>query len=152
MSATAIDRIVEHANRIAQGDHEQVRPGMDMRFPDAAVVGDFGWQGDLKLTVIDRIPSEYERVKGIDSADLKLVPGVTEGSRHSLDSAKGVAMHRPKGWPNSGLLGPVFVATEDRVVEHPTHGNVTIPAGMMIQCTYQREWGAEQQQARRNAD
>lgn len=152
MSVTAIDKIVEHAQRIAKGEHERVRPGLPMRFPEAAAVGDFGWQGDLKLTVIEQPLEGYVKVNNVSRNDLKLVPGETQGSRHCLDSAQGVTMYKPQNWPNSGLMGPAFVATEDRVVEHPTHGNVTIPAGMMIQCTYQREWDAEQRQERRNAD
>lgn len=152
MSVTAIDKIVDHAQRIAKGEHARVHPGQPMRYPEAAAVGDCGWQGDLGLTLIDAVPSGYVKIEQVTHNDLKLVPGTTQGSRHCLDSARGVTMYRPENWPNSGMLGPVFVATEDRVVEHPTHGNVTIPAGMMIQCTYQREWDAEQRQERRNAD
>ena len=44
MMTTAIDRIEKHAERIASGEHETLRPGMPMRFPEATSVGEFVWQ------------------------------------------------------------------------------------------------------------
>ena len=38
------------------------------------------------------------------------------------------------------------------VVEHPTHGNVTVPAGFTVLVGYQPNWDAVAQRERRNAD
>lgn len=152
MATTAIERVVKHAKKIADGKHPTVRPGLPHRLSDAAVAGDIGWQGDLKLTVIDKIPDGFELVKKPTDIDRQLVPGNTQGARHCLDSLAGVKLYRPTIWPDSGLVGPCFVLTEERTIEHPTHGHVTIPAGFTIQCGYQREWDAEQKRERRNAD
>jgi hypothetical protein len=151
MKTTTIERIESHRQLIADGRHDRIRPGQPMRFPDAADYGDFIWQGDLKLVLLDRVPNGYEQVKRPTKADQQLVPGNTEGSRHGLDSLRGVRLYRPATWPN-GLAGPVLVVSEERVIEHPKHGHVTIPAGRIVGCTYQREWDAEQRQERRNAD
>lgn len=42
--------------------------------------------------------------------------------------------------------------TPQRVVEHPTHGNITIPAGFTALIGYQPNWDAAAQRERRNAD
>lgn len=145
-----ITRIEEHAGRIARGEHETVRPGMPFRLNEAASVGDGVWQGDLLLEVVDGPPEGYEKAK---APATQLVPGVTQGAKHCLDSTDGVEMWTPEGWGKEEMLtGPCFRLSEERTVTHPVHGDVTIAAGHTILCGYQREYDAEQKRERRNAD
>jgi hypothetical protein len=123
-----------------------------MRFPDAAAEFDVGVQGDLYLTVVARVPADFVRVTAPREQDKQLVPGNTQGARHCLASLDGVEIWRPENWGEDSLVGPCLMFAREGVIEHPTHGHVTVPAGMTIQCTYQREWDAEQRRERRNAD
>lgn len=152
MALAVIDRITRRSNKIATGKDSRIKPGEPVRFSEAASVNDAHRQGDLYLVVIESIPKGYVMVADPTVRDRQLVPGNTQGSRHCLDSMDGVQLHRPSAWPDSGLIGPVLVLTKERTVLHPTHGSVTIPAGMTIGCMYQREWDAEQKRERRNAD
>lgn len=148
---SVIDRIVEHASIISRGEHDRVRPGMPLRISEAAAIGGFVWQGDLKLTIVTAPPSDYAVVK---SPTQQLVPGNTVGARHCLDSLDGVTMYCHIEWgPRyDGLRGPCFVANRDVTIEHPKHGHITVPSGMMVLCGYQREYDAEQWRERRNRD
>lgn len=150
METCVIDQIVEHARKISHGEHDKVRPGMPMRISEAAVPGEFVWQGDLKLAIVERVPKGFNKANPFQ----QLVPGNTQGARHCLDSTEGVKVHVPSDWgpKYEGLVGPCLVLQAERTIEHPKHGNVTIPAGMIIQCSYQREWDAEQARERRNRD
>ena len=145
----AIDRIEAHARRIAAGEHETVRPGQPFRLNEAASVGDGVWQGDLGLEVVEAPPEGYVKAK---KPLTQLVPGETRGARHCLDSTAGVEMWLPKEWPEVTQLGPCFRLSEERTVEHPVHGDVTIAAGHTILCSFQREYDHEQRRERRNAD
>jgi hypothetical protein len=153
MSLTAIDKITRQATRIRNGNH-RVTPGQPQRISDAAGVGDGVWQGDLGIEIIAEVPREYSRVAKPTAQHKQLVPGVTEGAKHCLDSLSGVDLYHPSGWgPDySGLQGPALVLTEERTITHPAHGHVSIPAGNTVLCRYQREFDAEQQRERRNAD
>lgn len=147
-----IERIEKHARRIASREDEKVQPGMPASFTEAASVGDFGWQGDLKLIVVDVVPTGYVKIAKPKAADKQLVPGNTEGAKHCLDSLDGVTLYRPKEWSDESLDGPCLVLTKARKILHPTHGHVTIPAGMTILCRYQREWDKELAQELRARD
>jgi len=149
---TSIDRIETHAKKIASGKHETVSPGQPARFTEASSVNDGIWQGDLGLEIIEKVPDGYTLVRRAKDADRQLVPGNTQGSKHCLDSLSGVKLYRPEKWDGESLIGPCFVLTEERTVQHPTHGAVTIPAGFTVQCRYQREFDAELRRERRNAD
>lgn len=147
-----IETLVKHAKKIADGKHEQVKPGMPFRLSEAAVAGDIVWQGDLGLEVVDAIPDGYRRVAKPKAADRQLVIGNTQGARHCLASLAGVELYRPKNWTDESLEGPAFVALRECEVLHPTHGKVIVAAGLTIHCHYQREWDKEQARARRVAD
>jgi len=144
---TALERLEQHRDLLVSGDGP-VQPGQPTSFTNASTVGDCIAQGDLYLIVVDAIPAGYQEQK----AKTQLVPGQTQGAKHCLDSIEGVTMHFPANWTEESMDGPIFVADQDRTVEHPVHGNVTVPAGTLIQCRYQREWDAEQARERRNAD
>ncbi len=149
MTATAtIERIQKHAEML----RESVRPGQPFRFSEASTPNDCVWQGDLGLVIIDRIPTGYCRVDNPTDKDRQLVIGNTQGARHCLDSLTGVVLYHPRKWDADSLIGPCFTLTEERTVQHPTHGPVTIPAGFSVQAIYQREWDKEQRKARRSRD
>jgi hypothetical protein len=147
-----IEKLQRHASRIANGNHERVKPGMPFVVTEAASVGDGVWQGDLGLEIVAAVPDGYRLVAKLTDADRQLVPGSTQGARHCLDSLEGVKLYRPRQWNEESLAGPCFVLAKQRTVEHPTHGVVTIPAGFTVQCRYQREWDREQQKERRARD
>lgn len=149
---TVIDKIEKHAAKISAGEVEQVKPGMPVAFTDACQPDDAIRQGDLYLVVVAAIPHGYIEVVKPTKADKQLVPGNTQGARHCLDSLSGVRLFRPEKWDAESLDGPCFVLTKERKVLHPTHGAVTIPAGMTIQCLYQREWAKEERKQRRARD
>lgn len=151
---TAIERITTRAANIAAGRDPRVQPGRPERLSEAASVGDTVAQGDLYLMVVDRVPEHYETVKRPKKTDAQLVPGVTQGARHCLSDVRAVSLYRPQGWgqDDASLLGPCFVVKREVTVQHPTHGDVTIPAGFTILCGYQPEFDAEQRRERRNAD
>lgn len=151
----ALATLQSHATRIARGN-ARVKPGEPHRISDAASVGDGVWQGDLglELVEVDRATIGMTRVDAPTDAHRQLVPGSTQGARHCLDSVDGVSLWLPRGWGESyeGLAGPVFLASRDVTVTHPTHGDVTVPAGVAIACRYQREYDAELRRERRAAD
>lgn len=152
---TAIAEIQNHAQQIADGKHDTIKPGMPFRIPDSWLSGDAVAQGDLIITVVDKIPAGYKPVAKPTAADKQLVPGNTEGAKHCLESLKGLKLFRPQGWPASAetdYCGPAFTAKNDVTILHPTHGPVTVPAGVTVRCDYQREFDAESQRERRNQD
>lgn len=132
-------------------DLETVKPGQRV-YMDALSVGDGVWQGDLGIMVVDRIPNGYKRVDDVRDAH-QLVPGNTEGAKHCLDSMDGVELYRPANWgTGESLDGPAFKTTKERTIEHPKHGHVVVPSGMIVRCGYQREIDSETRRERRNAD
>lgn len=154
MSATAIATIEKHAQQIAAGQ-AKVKPGQPFRFSEAAQSGDGVWQGDLGICLIDKVPAGMVRVEKPSEQDKQLVPGNTQGSQHCLESLDGVTIYRPQAWPASAetdYIGPCLVAHTDVTILHPKHGPVTILAGSIVQCYYQREYDAEQRLVRRSLD
>lgn len=145
----AIQVIVEHAAKIKNGEHDKVQPGQPLRFSEACTVNDRIWQGDLALTISNKVPEGYTKSK---KKILQLVPGENIGSRHVLDSLDGVKMYIPQNWNEESLIGPYLILAQERTVEHPIHGPVTIPAGFSVHCTYQREYDKEQERERRASD
>lgn len=151
MTAT-IDRVINHARKIANGEHDTIRPGMPFRLPDAWMDGDAGAQGDLVIIVIDKVPSGFKLVRELTDADRQLVHGNTAGAKHCLDSLDGVKIYRKDDWGPDALDGPCIRFADERVITHPTHGHWTIPAGRLVKIEYPRERDAEQKRERRNAD
>lgn len=149
---TEIEKIQKQARQIANGKHPTIRPGQPIRFPEAASELDTIRQGDLYLTVCERVPSGYVRIDKPKDSDRQLVPGNTQGAKHCLDSLEGVELYRPKEWTEETLEGPYMRLAKERTVLHPTHGSVTLVASMGFHCTYQREWSREQAKERRARD
>ncbi len=144
-----IEQLIKHTKKIATGEHEQVKPGMEFYLTNAAVNGDGVWQGDLGLEVVTDIPQGYTKAK---KPTTQLVIGNTQGSKHCLDSLEGVTLYHPKHWNEESLIGPCFSVTKERRILHPTHGAIIIAAGLTILCRYQREWDIEQRKERRALD
>lgn len=130
-----IDEIVGKLEEI-KANIPKIGPGNPFRFSEAATVNDRVWQGDLAITIADKVPDNYEPVN-CKEKDRQLVPGNTEGSKHCLDSLDGVTMYRPKNWGMESLDGPYLILNKERTIMHPTHGHITIPAGFAVHCTYQ---------------
>lgn len=149
-STTVLERMQDFVRTVSKGEHESIKPGQPVRFTEACVPGDRIWQGDLALTIRKSVPQEgYVFVK---EAGVQLVIGNTEGAKHCLDSMDGVKFYAPVGWGEESIKGPILVLSQERTVLHPVHGNVTVPAGFIVECTYQREWDKEQAREARARD
>lgn len=73
--------------------------------------------------------------------------------RLRLEDLGGLLLYWPANWEVADFIGPYFRHdTREVVVEHSRHGNVTIPAGLGIQCVYQREYDSGKQTDRRVYD
>lgn len=155
MNTTAVDvstRLQKHL--------ETVSPGKPFGFTSAAQPGDGVWQGDLGLEIVAKVPAGYKHVKSPTNAHRQLVPEAGAGSHHRLDSLDGVEVYHPPGYDDpgyEGLDGPVLRITKDREVKHEPghahpHGTVSIPAGLIVKCRYQRNWDAEKRRERRARD
>lgn len=153
---SVIKEIENFVKSVAHGS-EFVSHGVPIRFTEASTSGDRIWQGDLALTIRSKVPKDYVEARSGEegrslSSSLQLVHGSNVGSMHCLDSLDGVKLFFPKRWDEESLRGPFFILSKERTVTHPKHGNVTIPAGFSVQCSYQREYDAEQKRERRAKD
>jgi hypothetical protein len=147
---TEIEMIEAHAENIRNGT-EKVSPGSPASFTRACVNGDAIWQGDLLLVLTDDNVPEGFSVS--DKPTKQLVPGENVGAKHCLDSLANVDIFYPQNWNEESLIGPYFkVKDSGAVVEHPVHGDVSIPAGFSVQCFYQREYDKELEKERRAKD
>jgi hypothetical protein len=147
----AIEEIQSFVKRVAN-NQEAVKPGTPVRFTEASTVRDRIWQGDLALTVVASVPKDYKKVEKLSEVNRQLVVGNTEGAKHCLKSLNGVDVYLPPVWNEESLKGPVLVCNSETTVLHPTHGDVTVPAGFIIECTYQREYDKELERERRARD
>ena len=98
----------------------------------------FAQQGDIYLKKLADIPEGAQPI----SPRLQLVPGVSMGSRHCLDSLAGIQMFTVA--TPTPLDGPVLVLSQERAITHPKHGDLCgLPAGAVIQIIYQRAYATE---------
>lgn len=140
MQATAdmaIKRVQEQA--------EKIRNDAGHRFTAAASPGDAFRQGDIYITLLERLPAD---AKPMPTPHLQLVPGATQGSRHCLDSLEGVSMFALAA--PGPYDGPVLVITgTERTIAHPEHGDVALPGdGRCYGITYQRDLDEEDRERR----
>ena len=136
-----IEEMQRFVQKIANNEHETVKPGQSVRFTEACTDGDRIWQGDLALTIRTSVPKQY---KLAEKPSVQLVVGNTEGSKHCLDSLDNVEIYLPPIWDEWSLKGPVLVIKKETTVLHPTHGNVTIPGGY-------RDWETDRKSTRLNS-
>lgn len=137
-SVSPIQEIVGFANDVKEG-RGTVAPGTAVEFPAAASVNDAIAQGDLLLKVVDSVPAGFSKVENLKDTDRQLVVGNTIGAKHALSHLNGVTLYRPAEWTAESFIGPVFVCSQEVSVTHPVHGDVSVPAGTMIACEYQKE-------------
>lgn len=153
MSTTAaLNRLQTRIAEIRNGEHDRIGPGVPITLSRALSPGQAIAQGDVYLEVGSGIPAGYVKVENPKDEDRQLVFGNTQGARHCLDSLEGVELYRDPDWDADSLDGPYLIVHQERVVTHPTHGHVTIPAGMEIFVSYPRDYDLEQKKARRAAD
>lgn len=141
MSTITVKEVVEHARRIANNEHEDVRPGQPFTFSEASTEGDMVWQGDLGIGLVKKgVPKGYVK-KDVPLA--QLVPGKNDtlGSRHCLASTQGVTMWVPEVWDDTVFDGPYLELKNGATITHPVHGDVTIPECFnYVQVVYQKEY------------
>lgn len=124
-----------------QNQAEKIKNDEMQRFPAAASFGDTWRQGDLYITLIEKVPETAQKAQ----VRLQLADGNTQGSRHCLDSKVGVKMFT---LANPEMLdGPILKTSTERTIEHPEHGNVVLPPAC-YRITYQRDLDAEDRQRR----
>ena len=118
-----------------QGHIESIKNDADHRI-ETCSPGDSWAQGDILLTNIAKLPENVKEVP----VEIQLAPGSTQGSRHCLDSAQDIQMFKLND--ATPLNGPVLLAGREFTVQHPEHGNITLPAGCYF-VTYQRAYAEE---------
>ena len=142
--------------RLQQHENSNVEPGQPLTFSEAATAGDMIAQGDLYLMLVDSVPEGFAKSDTQHDIERQLVPGNTVGAKHCLTTLDGVSIYYPTGWHRSpeydSATGPVVVCSKETTITHPTHGAVTVPAGRIVACGYQRVYDAEQRRERRAQD
>lgn len=126
----------ERAVASVQSQAEKIKSDAPQRV-ETMSHGDTWRQGDLYITSIPGVPKGAVKMK---APRLQLAQGETQGSRHILASAKGVTMYDPPD--RTALDGPIMELAGRTTVEHPEHGDVSLPPGCYA-VTYQRAFGDE---------
>lgn len=139
----------EKALKSVQSSAEQVRND-ETAVVGTMSLGDVVRQGDLYVIAVESIPKEAKLTK-----ERQLVPGSTQGSRHTIkgkcsvftvnaESAMAV-IHEAVGRElelHSQLIGPMFRCQQPVELDHPEHGNRVLPAGSYA-TVYQRAFAEE---------
>jgi hypothetical protein len=99
--------------------------------------GDCWAQGDIGILMIQAVPAGAKVSK---SPSAQLAPGNTQGSRHVLESMEGLTLYEIDN--ATPLDGPVIDAPSGCRVNHPEHGDVTLPTGVYA-IVYQRAFAEE---------
>lgn len=106
-------------------------------------VGSLDGRADLERRLRVAWPDVRLGKLGKVTDDPQIVAGHSVGSRHVIAYPdRGVVTIYAPGDGASPLVGPVIVATERFVLEHPEHAPHSIPAGT-YQVIYQRDHAAE---------
>jgi len=101
-------------------------------------VGDVVRQGDLYLVCIDKLPEN-----GTPTKNRQLVPGTTQGSRHTVSGDVNIVEKVNYKDRHPTLCGPAFECVSDVTVEHPEHGHKVLPSGTTWHCVYQQAYADE---------
>ncbi len=109
-------RISRHAGRIANDGEHAIK---------TMSAGDFWAQGDIGLVCLPGLP---DGCNPDTKPSAQLAPGTTQGSRHCVSDMERVRLHRLAD--PSPLDGPIIEAPQGCTIEHPEHGNVTLPPGI----------------------
>jgi hypothetical protein len=157
-NVNVMEEIETQSRQIADGSHERIKPGDAVHMTAACSPGDCARQGDVYIVVQDSPPAGYIRVDGrkLKAMARQMAHGDTKGSRHVLDSWAGVECWLPQDWGKAGesesLSGPFLRCKEDRVIEHPEHGDIHIAGGLGVLVGYQRNYDKQLRAERRARD
>ncbi len=148
-----IQELIDFSRKLINGDLP-VKAGQEFRISEASSIGDFVWQGDLKLTIIQDFNPEYTKIEPKE-IDKQMVPGSTIGSKHCLDHLD-VEYRVPKNWSRNDsyddLNGPQVKFLSENRLNHNQHGPIIIPAGFIIDFSYQKNLDIETQKDIRARD
>lgn len=130
----AFSEILESAEKIKS---DEIRS-----FPEAASIGDTFRQGDIYITLIQKVPQDVIHSKNPSN---QIAIGDTQGSRHCIDEINYVEVYQKK---NPGMLdGPILLVKSPIVITHPEHGHVSLPCGT-YEITYQKNLDNEEREMR----
>lgn len=118
---------------------ETIKSGAEIVFPRAASPGDYMRQGDVYITLLDKLPNSAVLV---GKPSPQVAEGNTQGARHIMNSLDGVKVFKKSD--ASVIDGPILdfrgiSSTETRTLTHPQHGDVVMPCGegMIFEITFQ---------------
>ncbi|HXJ41719.1 MAG TPA: hypothetical protein VNH18_20755 [Bryobacteraceae bacterium] len=124
----AFRRVQAHAEKIKNDEPHTV---------ETCSPGDAWAQGDILLLCLIAVPPGAT----VDPKPVaQLAPGTTQGSRHCIRDLSTVKLWRIAS--PTPLDGPVIEAPSGVTVEHPEHGDVTLPPGVYA-VVYQRALAEE---------
>lgn len=123
-----LTRIQTHAEKIRNDEAHEIA---------TASPGDMWAQGDIGIVCLASLPAGSVLEK---KPSRQLAPGTTQGSRHCIADMSNVRLHRLAD--PTPLDGPVIEAPQGCAIEHPEHGNVTLPPGV-YGVIYQRAYADE---------
>lgn len=119
-------------------DEGAAKKSQEVRQIKSIAVGKAVRQGDVYCIAVDA-----SHPKGEVTANRQLAIGNTQGSRHIVSENPSVkifiGVKAPEWCDAQTFLGPVIVATERFVVEHPEHAHVSLPPGC-FQILHQKDW------------
>lgn len=129
-----LTEIKQHGAQVASADAVSI----SLEAYESVQVGKkFARQGDLYFAKLDAVPVgaiPWTLTHG------QLVPGNTQGSRHTVDFATVRLYTLPRP---TALDGPIIEAPEGVVIHHPEHGDHHYVFPCIIQVTYQRSFADE---------
>ena len=125
---TAFRRVQKQAEKIKNDDAHTIA---------TCSPGDMWPQGDIGILCLASLP---KGAKLDHRPTAQLAPGTTQGSRHCITDLSSVTIFRLA--EPTPLDGPVIEAPTGFTVEHPEHGNVTLPPGI-YGVIYQRAYADE---------
>ena len=124
----ALTQIQTHAEKIKNDDAHVI---------ETCSPGDMWAQGDVGILCIESVPAGATL---IEKPSRQLAPGTTQGSRHCIADMATVRLYRVAD--ANPLDGPVIDAPHGVTVEHPEHGDISLPSGVYA-VIYQRAYADE---------
>lgn len=121
---------------------ENIKTDKLREFPEAASIGDTFRQGDIYITLIEKLPEEC---KVVQNPSNQIAIGDTQGSRHCIKNIRNVTVYNYKS--PTMLQGPIIKVNTPTVITHPEHGHVKLPCGL-YDITYQRNLDSEEREMR----
>lgn len=136
-----IENIATESEQIRRRNAEMYSPEVNALSEGMSETDDVR-QGDWYLRRIEQIPETATEVDMTIPENLQITVGQTVGSRHIFDSAEGLKLYRETriidNVPTDFIYGEV-TGPENRVLTHPEHTHVVVPAGCKFEGWQQRE-------------